>query len=93
MDDLKLPAQEWLGYDPERGDLHGYTSEQMRTALAAEREQCAATCDALVAQFGGVVSGRMATEHGKLIHEAMAAGAMNCAAAIRSPDAPEGFTL
>jgi hypothetical protein len=27
---LKLPAQEWLGYDPERGDLHGYTFEQMR---------------------------------------------------------------
>jgi hypothetical protein len=27
---IKLPAQEWLGYDPERGDLHGYTVEQMR---------------------------------------------------------------
>jgi hypothetical protein len=27
---IKLPAQEWLGYDPERGDLHGYTFEQMR---------------------------------------------------------------
>ena len=29
-DRIKLPAQEWLGYDPERGDLHGYTFEQMR---------------------------------------------------------------
>ena len=29
-DRIKLPAQEWLGYDPEKGDLHGYTFEQMR---------------------------------------------------------------
>jgi hypothetical protein len=27
---IKLPAQEWLGYDPEKGNLHGYTFEQMR---------------------------------------------------------------
>lgn len=27
---IKLPAQEWLGYDPERGDIHGYTFEQMK---------------------------------------------------------------
>ena len=27
---IKLPTQEWLGYDPEKGDLHGYTFEQMR---------------------------------------------------------------
>jgi len=27
---IKLPDQEWLGYDPEKGDLHGYTFEQMR---------------------------------------------------------------
>lgn len=27
---LNLPAQEWLGYDPEKGDIHGYTFEQMR---------------------------------------------------------------
>ena len=27
---IKLPAQEWLGYDPERGNIHGYTFEQMR---------------------------------------------------------------
>ena len=27
---IKLPAQEWLGYDPEQGDIHGYTFEQMR---------------------------------------------------------------
>ena len=27
---IKLPPQDWLGYDPERGDIHGYTFEQMR---------------------------------------------------------------
>jgi hypothetical protein len=27
---IKLPAQEWLGYDPDRGDMHGYTFGQMR---------------------------------------------------------------
>lgn len=27
---IKLPAQEWLGYDPEQGDMHGYTFDQMR---------------------------------------------------------------
>ena len=26
---IKLHAQEWLGYDPEKGNLHGYTFEQM----------------------------------------------------------------
>lgn len=25
--------QEWLGYDPERGDIYGYTSEQMQEVL------------------------------------------------------------
>ncbi len=29
-DRIKLPDQEWLGYDPEKGDIHGYTVEQMR---------------------------------------------------------------
>jgi hypothetical protein len=27
---IKLPDQEWLGYDSEKGDIHGYTFEQMR---------------------------------------------------------------
>ena len=29
-DNIKLPPQEWLGYDPERGNIHGYSFEQMR---------------------------------------------------------------
>jgi len=37
---IKLPAQEWLGYDPERGDLHGYTFEQMRECAELIIEKC-----------------------------------------------------
>ena len=38
---IKLPAQEWLGYDPERGDLHGYTFEQMREFAKLVVLECA----------------------------------------------------
>ena len=38
---IKLPAQEWLGYDPERGDLHGYTFEQMREFAELIVRECA----------------------------------------------------
>ena len=37
---IKLPAQEWLGYDPERGDLHGYTFEQMREFAELIVKEC-----------------------------------------------------
>lgn len=33
-----MMCQEWLGYDPERGDIHGYTSEQMQEVLRALEE-------------------------------------------------------
>jgi len=39
---IKLPAQEWLGYDPEKGDLHGYTFEQMREFKS--QGDCGETC-------------------------------------------------
>ena len=39
---IKLPAQEWLGYDPEKGDLHGYTVEQMLEFTELILEEC---CD------------------------------------------------
>lgn len=38
---IKLPAQEWLGYDPERGDIHGYTFEQMREFVELIVRECA----------------------------------------------------
>jgi hypothetical protein len=38
---IKLPAQEWLGYDPEKGDMHGYTFEQMREFAESIIKECA----------------------------------------------------
>jgi hypothetical protein len=38
---IKLPDQEWLGYDPEKGDIHGYTFEQMREFAELIVRECA----------------------------------------------------
>lgn len=38
---ITLPTQPWLGYDPERGDLHGYTPEQMRELAERIVRECA----------------------------------------------------
>jgi len=38
---IKLPDQEWLGYDPEKGDIHGYTFEQMREFAESIIKECA----------------------------------------------------
>ena len=51
---------------------------------AKERDACALVCDAERQDFGGVAAGPMATDAGKRVHEAMAAGAATCAAAIRA---------
>lgn len=40
IDRIRLPAQEWLGYDPERGDIHGYTPEQMREFAELVIKEC-----------------------------------------------------
>ena len=37
---IKLPAQEWLGYDPERGNIHGYTFEQMEKFAELIVQEC-----------------------------------------------------
>jgi len=37
---ITLPAQEWLGFDPERGDIHGYTSDQIREITMLIVEEC-----------------------------------------------------
>jgi lysylphosphatidylglycerol synthetase-like protein (DUF2156 family) len=42
---IKLPAQEWLGYDPDRGDIHGYTFEQMREFVELIIKECATIAD------------------------------------------------
>lgn len=40
MNNIKLPSQEWLGYDPERGDIHGYTFEQMKNFSTYIIKEC-----------------------------------------------------
>lgn len=40
---IKLPPQDWLGYDPERGDIHGYTFEQMREFADLIIRECVST--------------------------------------------------
>ena len=57
---------------------------------AKEREACAKVCDAERQDFGGVAAGPMTTDAGKRVHEAMAAGAATCAAAIRARGQKEG---
>jgi len=49
---IKLPAQEWLGYDPEKGDLHGYTVEQMREFAELIVRECAHLVDTLNEAYG-----------------------------------------
>lgn len=51
---------------------------------ARERERCMAACQEVVQQFGGIASGPFVTDFGKHTHQAMAAGASNCIAAIRA---------
>ena len=62
----------------------------VRKAVAKEREACAQVCDAERQDFGGVAAGPMTTDAGKRVHEAMAAGAATCAAAIRARGQKEG---
>lgn len=56
----------------------------VQKAIQMEREACAKVCDDERAGFGDVAEGPMATDAGKRLFEAMAAGAANCAAAIRA---------
>ena len=50
---IKLPAQEWLGYDPVKGDMHGYTVDQMKEFVKLIVQECAevAGCNAHVSGF------------------------------------------
>ena len=70
------------------GDGGVFTAAQMTAyaidAVLAEREACAKLCETQAVEVGGVASGPLATDKGKLVHEAMAAGSMNCSAAIRA---------
>lgn len=52
-------------------------------ATTIEQERCAVVCDVECALLGGIAAGPMVTDFGKHTHQSMAAGAKNCAAAIR----------
>ena len=54
-----------------------------REISKVERERCAKLCDIECDGNGNIANGPIATERGKMLYEAMAAGAANCAAAIR----------
>lgn len=45
---IQLPAQEWLGYDPEKGDIHGYTFEQMREFAESIIRECLLCCERVI---------------------------------------------
>jgi hypothetical protein len=59
---IKLPAQEWLGYDPERGDLHGYTFEQMREFAELIVRECIDKIETHRIPVGNSPAGEMACE-------------------------------
>jgi hypothetical protein len=59
---IKLPAQEWLGYDSERGDLHGYTFEQMREFAQLIVKECIGKIETYQIPVGNSAAGEMACE-------------------------------
>ena len=88
-------AREAGGYEspqyPENLVMDEHDLARFAALVAAkEREACAQVCDAERQDFGGVAAGPMTTDAGKRVHEAMAAGAATCAAAIRARGQKEG---
>lgn len=74
-----------------RWDVHScgptckrYACVATREAVEAEREACAQVCVQVSKDLGGVAEGPFVTDFGKHTHMSMAAGAENCAAAIRA---------
>jgi hypothetical protein len=80
---IKLPAQEWLGYDPERGDIHGYTFEQMREFVQLIIQECVDQCEQIATDADKKANSKLVTDAGRMLHEGMWGGAMNCSAQIR----------
>ena len=78
---IAMAREEGLSFVP---DTNSPLVRIVRKAVAKEREACAQVCDAERQDFGGVAAGPMTTDAGKRVHEAMAAGAATCAAAIRA---------
>ena len=62
----------------------GFLERFAALVATAEREACAKVCEQVSKDFGGVAEGPFVTDFGKHTHMSMAAGAENCAAAIRA---------
>ncbi len=78
---IAMAREEGLSFVP---DTNSPLARIVRKAVTKERAACAQVCDAERQDFGGVAAGPMTTDAGKRVHEAMAAGAATCAAAIRA---------
>jgi hypothetical protein len=50
-ENYKLPAQEWLGYDPERGDIYGYTLDQIKEFADSIVRECALVAADRIKEF------------------------------------------
>lgn len=67
--------------------LHGI--ERFAALVRAdERAECAKVCEEQSKELGGVAEGPFVTDFGKHTHMSMAAGAENCAVAIRARGNP-----
>ena len=66
--------------------MREWLEANQQAATLAERERCALACEVIASDFGGVAEGPFVTDFGKHTHQAMAAGAQNCAASIRGEE-------
>jgi hypothetical protein len=71
---LPLPVMPWLGYDPERGDLHGYSYDQMREYARAAVEAETHRCSQLTIHCSWEVVGAKNTLLVEALDEAIRAG-------------------
>lgn len=82
-----VPDWVWLMALAEKHNITAFPEDLeqfVRELIAAEREACAKVCDDQSKEFGGVAKGPFVTDFGKHTQMSMAAGAENCAAAIRA---------
>ncbi len=74
------PESDWMFWNA----MERFEALVRADAIAGEREACAKVCEQESKDLGGVAEGPFVTDFGKHTHMSMAAGAENCAAAIRS---------
>ena len=65
-------------------DVAALVLAKLQAAQADAFERSAKVCEESAAAYGGIAEGPIATDYGKMVHEAMAVGASNCATIIRA---------